>query len=169
MKRLLLALLLLSSGAAMAQTTVPVKDSKQLEGCWRRHIFTQAAMNRLSSFDIFDPVQQKYQWFCFRANGDFRALTNSKDDNPKTADIDRLTGLFPGSQSWKLVEPGVIHIENRADASQTHKWNVRFTAKEEKLDRDVTVPAHTLLMSIPGKAKDPKQYGTLRVLVKLDP
>lgn len=47
----------------------PVVDGNQLVGCWKREIYSQDAMNRISTFDIYDPTLQKYQWFCFQDKG----------------------------------------------------------------------------------------------------
>lgn len=168
MKTFLLAALLLLPGAASAASAFggePVKDAKQLVGCWKREVYADEAMARISQFDFFDPVSQKYQWFCFRENGDFRALTDGKYQDLDTAGVDRLFNMFPASQTWKLKRKGVVHIENPKDPAQSLDWKVSIAKQPERVDEKAIAPEGALYMGIMDKGS--KRYSLLRVLTRL--
>ncbi len=139
----------------------PVKVSEQLVGCWKRNIYPDDVMKKLSKFDMYDEVQQKYQWFCFNADGTFRAMTASKDI--PLADVKEKVKLFPMLMSWKLLSQGIVRIEHKEDQSQNYNWLMSVAVSRENFKGASISPGH-IYMGLINKEKT--DYALLRVLSK---
>src|SRR6202008_2291946 len=114
MKTIAFIVLFACSRAALALGE-PVANTSSILGCWKRHVYSAEAMNRISTFDIYDPVQQRYQWFCFRENGDFRVLTLNKDAELSSKELDNYLEASPAAMRWKLLGLGVVSITAKHD------------------------------------------------------
>ncbi len=164
MKSLFLFLIFGFAGNAFA-SDLPVKNENQLLGCWKRQIFSEATMKRLSTFDIYDPVLQKYQWFCFFKGGEYRVVTMNRDSELKTSDIRKSTEGQPKVMSWQLMSDGVVRVEHKEDPSQTMPWLMSFTTEPLQTDQGEILAKGTLVMLVISRDKTKYLY---RALVKIE-
>lgn len=163
MKTIAFFVLFACSGTALALGE-PVADAASIVGCWKRHVYSAEAMNRISTFDIYDAVQQKYQWFCFRENGDFRVLTLNKDAELSPKELDKYLEAYPAAMRWKLLGLGVVSITPKHDAPTN--WLISFAVSPEKIDDEVTVPPGELFMGLVNEQHT--RYSLLRVLERAE-
>lgn len=164
MKALTLTVVLLAfSGTAFALGE-PVAEGSAIVGCWKRHVYSDEAMNRISLFDIYDSVQQKYQWFCFRKNGEFRVLTINKDAQLSAAELDAGFAAFPATMRWQLLGLGVVSITPNDD--EPTNWLISFATSPEKIDDEATAPAGSLFMGLINNERT--RYALLRVMERVE-
>jgi hypothetical protein len=159
----LTAILLAFSSHALALGE-PVAEGSAIVGCWKRHVYSDEAMSRISLFDIYDPVQQKYQWFCFRKNGEFRVLTINKDADLSADELDAGFAAFPATLRWELLGLGVVSVKPDDDEPTT--WLISFATSPEKIDDEVTAAPGSLFMGLINKEQT--RYALLRVLERVE-
>lgn len=140
----------------------PVIEAKEIVGCWKRNIYSDRQMKRLSLFDFYDPVHQKFQWFCFEEDGTFRTMTASRD--MPFDEIFQIAKLSQPRMTWKMIAPGVVRIEHKDDPKQNFNWLVSIASKQENF-KNVKVKPNELCMGLINE--DGTDYVLLRVLSKV--
>lgn len=164
MKALILAAILLAFSSTALALVEPVAQGSAIVGCWKRHVYSDEVMRRISPFDLYDSVQQKYQWFCFRRNGEFRVLTMNKDAVLSDDELGAGFAAFPATLRWELIAVGVVSITPKDD--EPTAWLMSFATAPEKIDDEATAAAGSLFMRLINKEQT--RYVLLRVLERVD-
>lgn len=164
MKSIALAFFLLACAGTAFALGEPVAAGPAIVGCWKRQVYPDDAMKRISTFDVYDSVQQKYQWFCFRRNGEFRVLTMNRDAQLGTRELEAGFAGFPATMRWELLGLGVVSI--KPDGDEATNWLVSFATAPEKIDDDVTVQPGVLFMGLVNEERT--RYALLRVLQRVE-
>jgi hypothetical protein len=162
MKKILMVIVasLLFSSTVFA-LGVPIKDTEKLIGCWKRNVYSDGDMKRLSKVEFYDEVQQKYQWFCFNPDGSFRVMAANKD--MPLADIKEKVKNLPLLMTWKLMSPGIVRIEHKEDSSQNYNWLMSVAVSSETF-KGVGINPGEVYMGLINREKT--DYSLLRVLSK---
>jgi hypothetical protein len=162
--RLLCLLTIIYSGNVLALGD-PITNEEQLHGCWKRHIYADDVMSSLSTFELYDPVNQKYQWFCFFQGGKFAVHTTNKDVKVTVQEIEKFRAPFPSVMSWKLIGMGLVKVEHKEDPAQNANWLVSLAPSATFLRDGAPVYEGDLFMGLLNKEQS--RYALLRVLSRV--
>ena len=165
MKRIVLLMLFLCLSTSAFALGDPVTDESQLLGCWKQRLYPAGLLPGLGAPDLYDPVQQKYRWFCFYPDHHFSVLTMNSDKDLSGKDLEQYTSMFPHVMSWTLLGTGVVRIEHKEDPNQNMNWLVSLAPAAINLADGVAVEKGDMYLGLINKAQD--AYALLRILTKV--
>jgi hypothetical protein len=166
MKRSFLSALLLLFSAPLFALGDPVATESQLLGCWKQQLYPPDLMAGLGAEDIYDPVTQKYHWFCFYPKGRFSVVTTNNDASLSTKDLKNYASAGPRLMTWKLLRTGVVSIEHKADANQNQSWLVSFAPESATIVPGVAVEKGDMYFGQINASHD--AYALLRILKRIE-
>jgi hypothetical protein len=141
---LILPILLLSSILQADEDFIPIEDTNQILGCWKKINFPDPVMEKMKKFGL---TPLKYQWYyCFMEGGDLFSLNSSEDADYSASQLIEMSKIFPIVEEYSIPQAGVIFIYHR-DAKQKMYWLSSLIARDWTLE-GVELIAGDLLMSI---------------------
>jgi hypothetical protein len=140
---LILPMLLLSSIIQADEDFIPIENTNQILGCWKRINFPEPVMEAMNKFELY-PL--KYQWYCFMDGGDLFSLHSSEDADYSVSELIEWSKRFPIVEEYSIPQAGLIFVYHR-DAKQKTYWLSSLIARDWYLG-GVQLIEGDLLMSI---------------------
>ena len=165
MRKLILSIFLLSISMPAFSIGVVIKDKNELLGCWKRVIYSDETMKQMNKFNIYHPVHQKYQWFCFFEDERLHVLTSSKDVKHTTESLKKYFKNYPKLMTWKWIQNSAVETEHKQDSDSKLLWATTRIDKEMKVFGNNVIPKNSVFMGIP--TKDLRNFIITRILVKI--
>ena len=165
MNKSVLAVILLFSSSSAFSIGVEINNSDELLGCWKRVIYSDEIMKQMNQFNMYDPKNQKYQWFCFFENERFHVMTSNNDDEYTTRKLRDLFKNMPKLMTWKWVQNSVVMTEHKESKDSKAHWLITRIDKDMYIFDNNLIPKDSLFMAIP--TQDLKSFVITRVLVRV--
>ena len=106
----------------------PVRTASALYGCWKRIIFSDAAMRQMNKTE---PYPLKHQWYCFLDGGKYQELLSNRDDGKPIEQKIKFMNAFPG-QDYSIAANGIVTI-NHPDRKRPAVWITSIVINNIKL------------------------------------
>jgi hypothetical protein len=159
------AVLLLYSTSSLALGD-PVTTESQLLGCWKQQMYPAGLMAGVGAEDIYDPVTQKYHWFCFDPKGQFSVITTNTNAPLIIKELKKYAKAYPRLMTWKLLGTGVVSITHKEDPQQNLNWLVSFAPESAAIVPGVPVEKGDMYFGRVNEAQN--AYALLRILRKVE-
>ncbi len=162
MKNLVVSFLfLLPTFVAAAEAFPPIESSSQIEGCWKRVVFSEERMKLMNKIE---PWPVPHQWFCFYDNNTMKMMMETEDNKHTKSALLEIFKFVPFGIEYEIIQPGVVLLNNK-EANEKMYWLASLVNQTLPIEGRPVQPG-ALLMTLRNINTGKDEY--FRILEKIN-
>lgn len=156
---ILILFILFPHSATAAKSMEDISNVNQIEGCWKRVIFSEKIMSKMNQQE---PWPLQHQWYCFMGDGVLKTMHSSENRKVTSKTLAKVFNVLPTMMTYKLLQKGDVFIEHKESKAESYHWVTQILLNGLTLDKK-HIPKGSILMTLYSRGhKGPVYYRFLK-------